>query len=145
MKHFIMIKESVSIAIFDGQRKQIIAVQRPADDEDLANAWGLPASSLLENESIEDAVIRTGKEKLGVELEPIKALESGHIERSTYRLEMTLYEAKIIEGECTVPQPISGITQYQQWQWGDASCFMPAAEKGSLCCRLFLKYNNKAG
>ena len=135
-----MIKESVSIAIFDENRKNIIAVQRPGDDEDLPDAWGLPASSLREGESFEDAVIRTGIEKLGVQLLPIGELEEGQVERTSYTLMMKLYEAKIAQGTCTVPQKVEGITQYQQWKWAGAECFMPAAKLGSLCCRLYLKY-----
>jgi len=48
-----------------------------------------------------------------------------------------LYEARIVSGDVIVPQPASGVTQYQSWKWGSAADLEPAAEKGSLCCRLY--------
>ena len=46
----------------------LLLVRRPDDDDDLPGVWGLPAASLAEGESEEDAVRRAGREKLGVEV-----------------------------------------------------------------------------
>ena len=131
------VKQSVSIAVFDVYGRVLI-VQRPPDDEDLPNAWGLPASSLKNGETWEDAIGRTGRDKLGVELRPVRELNRGTLERAAYTLEMRLFEAEIVSGDVRVPQPERTVTQYQQWSWGTADNLRPAAERGSLCCRLFL-------
>ena len=131
------VKRSVSVAIHHGDR--VLIVQRPADDEDLPNAWGLPAASLQGDESWEDAAVRAGREKLGVELSVGRELERGKLARKDYELEMRLYEAGIASGDVNVPQDISGVTQYQAWKWGTAEDLKPAAARGSLCCNLYLR------
>jgi 8-oxo-dGTP diphosphatase len=133
------IKQSVSVAIFhptDPQR--VLIVQRPPDDEDLPNAWGLPAASLQPNESWDAAVARIGQEKLGVTLRPLRELNRGQRERRDYMLEMRLLEAAIESGDAQVPRPNTNVTQYSAWKWGAAQELEPAAGRGSLCCRLFL-------
>ena len=133
-------RQSVSVAIFD--RDYVLIVQRPADDADLPNLWGLPASSLRPAESFEDAVRRTGRDKLGVELRPIRLLNYGATERPGYILEMQLWEADVVAGKPVVPQNVAGITQYQRWSWGSAERLRPAAEQGSLCSKLFLDFDS---
>ena len=135
-----MTKRSVSFVIRDPRdATRVLAVRRPADDDDLPNAWGLPAGSLREGESWEDAVHRAGHDKLGVHLVVGGVLEEGELERAGYTLHMRLYEARIVAGEPAVPQPTPGVTQYAALDWARAERFAPAAEAGSLCCRLYLK------
>ena len=135
MKH----KQSVAVAVFDpGDRSRMLVVQRPEDDDDLPNVWGLPALSLRPGESFEDAVIRTGLEKLGVELRVVRELNRGIKERAGYTLEMRLYEAVISNGEPSVPQQHEGVTQYQRSMWDSAERLRAGAEAGSLCCALIL-------
>lgn len=131
-------KRSVSLAIHD-HRGRLLVVQRPPDDEDLPLAWGLPAASLRDGESWEDAVSRAAADKLGVAVEPGPVLRAGHKERAQYRLEMRLYEATIRSGEPAVPQPVPGVTQYVDWRWGRGLDLVPAARAGSLCSRLYLE------
>jgi ADP-ribose pyrophosphatase YjhB (NUDIX family) len=132
-------KRSVSLAIHDPDRR-VLLVQRPDDDEDLPGAWGLPAASLGPEESWEAAVRRAGRDKLGVELEPVRMLAAGDLERPAYRLTMRLYEARLVDGEPAVPQPAAGVTQYVAWRWGDPPDLEPAAAAGSLCSRLYLAW-----
>ena len=132
------VKRVISFVIYHSDQKRFLIVQRPADDDDLPNLWGLPAGSLRPEETWKDAVRRSGKEKLGVELEIGSCITEGSLERQAYTLEMKEYEATIIQGEPQVPQPVQGVTQYQSWKWGTASDLQEAAKKGSLCCRLFL-------
>ena len=47
------VKQSVALALFD-EFGRLLAVQRPEDDEDLPDAWGLPASTLRAGESWEE-------------------------------------------------------------------------------------------
>ena len=131
------IKRSVSLAIRHADGR-VLQVQRPPDDEDLPLVWGLPAASLQGDESWEDAVRRAARDKLGVEVEPGRVLNEGAKGRDAYRLEMRLYEARLLGGEPSVPQPIGGVTQYVDWRWGDDQGLEPAAEAGSLCSRLYL-------
>jgi ADP-ribose pyrophosphatase YjhB (NUDIX family) len=133
------VKRSVSFAIFrPDDRDQVLVVQRPPDDEDLPDAWGLPAGSLRPGEDWADAARRAGRDKLGVELAVDGELNRGSIERAPYTLEMRLLEARIVAGEARVPQSVAGVTQYQAWRWGTAEDLVPAAKRGSLCSRLFL-------
>lgn len=131
-------KHAISYVIYNEDHSKFLVVQRPSDDEDLPNAWGLPAGSLKGEESFQDAVIRSGREKLGVELEVGKIIKEGEVERANYVLHMKEFEATIGSGEPNVPQPIEGVTQYQDWKWGTAEDLKEAASKGSLCCKLYL-------
>jgi hypothetical protein len=99
---------------------------------------GLPAATLRPDEGLEAAVRRLGTDKLGVSLHPLGELQRGAIERPDYRLEMRLLEASIESGEPGVPQDVAGVTQYTSWKWGAADELRPAAQRGSLCCRLLL-------
>ncbi len=122
-----------------GGERRILAVRRPADDPQLPGLWGLPAVSVGSEEDEPEAVRRLGREKLGVRLEALSDLREGTLERSSYLLHMKLYEARIVEREPAVPQPHAGVTQYVEWKWADASVLLPAARRGSLCCRLYLR------
>ena len=75
----------------------LLLVRRPDDDESLPGAWGLPAVSLAPGEAEEDAVRRAGRDKLGVELEPLGPVgrEGG----------MTDWQVRVAAGEPAVPQP----------------------------------------
>ena len=121
-------KRSVSLVI-EGPGG-LLLVRRPDDDEDLPGVWGLPAVSLAPRESEEHAVRRAGREKLGVEVQPVRALG---VDRT-----MTDWEARIVTGEPSVPQR-GPHTQYTQLRWGEPSELVPAARQGSLCCRVLLR------
>ena len=134
------VKRSVSLLIHSRDRDKILLVQRPSDDEDLPDVWGLAASSLKEDETEVDAVLRTGLEKLSVSLSDITPLNAGRVERPNYILEMRLYKSQIDNGEINVGEAVSGQTNYQSWQWGNPELLIEAARKGSLCSILCLKY-----
>jgi ADP-ribose pyrophosphatase YjhB (NUDIX family) len=118
----------VSLVIEDGDR--VLLVRRPDDDADLPGVWGLPAASLTNGESPEDAVRRAGREKLGVEVRPLEPLgQDGS---------MTDFRAEIVTGEPAVPQP-GPHTQYAELRWGELADLLPAARRGSLCSRVLLR------
>ena len=108
----------------------LLLVRRPDDDEDLPGVWGLPAVSLASGESEAEAVLRAGRDKLGVKVEPI--------ERVGGEQTMTDWAARIVSGEPAVPQP-GPHTQYTELRLGEASELIPAAREGSLCCRVLLR------
>jgi hypothetical protein len=108
----------------------LLLVRRPEDDEDLPGVWGLPAVSLAPGESEEEAVRRAGRDKLGVEVEPVK--------RVGREQSMTDWVARIVSGRPAVPQP-GPHTQYAELRFGEPSELVPAAREGSLCCRVLLR------
>ena len=108
----------------------LLLVRRPDDDEDLPGAWGLPAATLAGGESEEDAVRRAGRDKLGVEVRPLRAVGQDGF--------MTGWDAELVSGEPAVPQP-GPHTQYAELRWGDPSELVPAARRGSLCSRVLLR------
>jgi hypothetical protein len=121
-------KRSLSVVI-DGPRG-VLLVRRPDHDADLPGVWGLPAVSLGDGESQEDGVRRAGQEKLGVALRPLRPLgEDGA---------MTDWEAELVSGEPSVPQPGAN-TQYAELRWGELAELVPAARQGSLCSRVLLR------
>lgn len=103
---------------------------------------GLPAGSVKGNETYEQAIIRSGRQKLGVDLEPTRFIGRGSIERADFILHMEEYEARITAGEPEVPQPVKEVTQYEQWKWGTKNDLQDAADKGSLCSQLYLASND---
>ena len=118
----------MSLVIEDGDR--VLLVRRPDDDDDLPGVWGLPAASLADGESSEDAVRRAAREKLGVEVRPLEAV--GHDGF------MTDFRAEIVTGEPAVQRGGSN-TQYAEIKWGSLGELVPAADAGSLCSRVLLR------
>ena len=116
------------------------AVQRPDEPgEELPGIWGLPAVTLRDGETPEQGVRRLGAEKLSVELTPLRQLAEGEQTRDDYVLHMTVYEASP-HGEPVLPPRTDKATStlYVDADWLSAKAFQAAADKGSLCCQLFL-------
>jgi 8-oxo-dGTP diphosphatase len=121
-----LVKHSVALAIFKDD--QIFAIRRPQDDDELPGIWGLPAGTCRDQETTADVIMRIGRDKLGVNLTPVRRLADGRQDRSRYRLEMELWEALM-----------EGIPKYPEWQWASVDLLRPGAAAGSLCCELALK------
>ena len=134
------VRHSIALVIRNAARpEQLLLVQRPSDDEDLPDVWGLPAATRAAGETSHDAARRTGRDKLGVRLDIGRVLNEGSKDRAGYRLEMQLLEARIVSGTPrTEGLTADGTTRYQAWRWGSAAELAPAAEQGSLCSRLAL-------
>jgi 8-oxo-dGTP diphosphatase len=129
-------KRSVSLVI--EEPRGLLLVRRPDDDESLPGVWGLPAVSLEPGEREEDAVLRAGRAKLGVDVRPLAAIGEGEAGRAGYVLAMRDWRVRIASGEPEVPQPGRG-TQYVELRWGEVAELVPAARAGSLCCRVLLR------
>jgi ADP-ribose pyrophosphatase YjhB (NUDIX family) len=136
-----VVRRSIAVAIPAGHRPGLLLllVRRPLDDDDLPGIWGLPASSLRSGEEWLDAVLRTGSEKLGVDLVAPALLHSGSTPRSGHILSMRLYSAVIAAGTPRVPQPFPDVTQYLDLRWGPVDDLRAAASHGSLCARLCIE------
>ena len=130
------LKHSVALVIEgpDG----LLLVRRPEGDESLPGEWGLPAATLRPGEGEAEAVRRAGKDKLGVEVRPLRALGEAEDERPAYRILMRDWAVEITSGEPAVPQPGEG-TQYESLRWGETAELVPAARHGSLCARVLLR------
>jgi ADP-ribose pyrophosphatase YjhB (NUDIX family) len=118
----------------------VLAVRRPDEPgEELGGVWGLPAVTLGEDETPEEGVRRIGREKLGATIEPDRGIGTGAQQRDTYSLEMTVYEASL-GGEPQLPdrKERADTTLYEAIEWLPVASFREAAQRGSLCCRLFL-------
>jgi hypothetical protein len=126
------VKRSISLVI-EGPAG-VLLVRRPDDDDNLPGVWGLPATSLRQGESEHDALLRAGREKLGVEVEPLRPVgeETGDL------VSMRDWAARVVEGTPEVPQPGEG-TQYVSLRWGNTAELAPAARAGSLCARVLLR------
>ena len=125
------LRQSVALVI-EGP-EGVLLVRRPDDDESLPGVWGLPAASLRPGESELDAVRRAGRDKLGLEVLPLRALGD---ERG--RVAMRDWAVEVVSGEPEVPG--SGArTQYSDWRWGAPAELAPAARAGSLCARVLLR------
>lgn len=130
------LKRSVSLVI-EGPAG-VLLVRRPDDDDSLPGLWGLPAASLRADELEKDALLRVGRDKLGVTIEPLREIGAEEAERAGYRIEMRDWAARIVDGEPEVPQPGEG-TQYVEWRWGAPAELAPAARAGSVCARVLLR------
>jgi ADP-ribose pyrophosphatase YjhB (NUDIX family) len=115
----------------------VLAVQRPDEPgEELPGVWGLPATTLRHGESAEDGVRRLGREKLGVELASTRLIGEGDQQRADYLLRMTVYEASMT-GTPGLLRAASG-TSYNELDWLPGESFRDAAERGSLCCQVYV-------
>jgi ADP-ribose pyrophosphatase YjhB (NUDIX family) len=130
------LKHSVSLVI-EGPGG-LLLVKRPEGDESLPGEWGLPAATLRPGEREEDALRRAGRDKLGLDVRPIRPIGEEAGERPGYRILMRDWESEIAAGEPSVPQPGEG-TQYEALRWGEVEELVPAARHGSLCARVLLR------
>jgi len=140
------VREAVALVVrHPSDPGRVLAVLRPPDDPELPDVWGLPAGRRRPAESWADAARRAAREKLGVSLELGRELARGTAERPAYTLAMRLFEGTITDGNPQVPQPYPEVTQYHAWRWATPDLLAPAADLGSLCCRLFLETAAREG
>jgi hypothetical protein len=127
-----------------------LVVQRPADDANLPNVWGLPAGMVpaaaadgVPTDAEWVAAVRlSGVQKLGTTLVVGALLGENFQKRSDYTLQMRQYAVTRAAGAAApvVPQSVAGVTQYQQLRYRVASDLCDAAVKGSLCSRMYIDF-----
>jgi 8-oxo-dGTP diphosphatase len=133
-------KEAVSLVITDND-DDFLAVKR-ADDpiDDLAGVWGFPAVTLKTDETHQEAALRVGHQKLGVDIVLGPKIGDSTHDRNTYILHLTDYEAKISNGVPVAPQADLSVSQYAECKFtNDPTILFEAARKGSQCTQLFLE------
>jgi ADP-ribose pyrophosphatase YjhB (NUDIX family) len=135
------VKQAVAIVIKD-ESDQFLSVRRPDDDASLPGVWGLPAVSLAEGETLHDAAMRAGLQKLGVRVRVGRCVGDERIARRTFVLHLTEFEVEILGGTPAVPQPDATVTQYADLRYTtDLTTLFDAARMGSACSRIFLRDN----
>src|SRR6266851_4456845 len=92
------VKESISFYWTDSKGR-FSAVKRSDDDESLPGVWGLPGGSLRDEETADQTVIRAGRDKLGVEVKPVKYVGDDTQERDEYNLHLRECEVELVSGE----------------------------------------------
>jgi 8-oxo-dGTP diphosphatase len=133
------VKESVAVVIRN-RAGDFLVTRRPDDPADkLAGVWGFPAVTRRPGESERVAAERIGPLKLGVSLSVGARLGLCDDDREGYLLRLAEYEASILHGTPTVPQPDDAVTQYVAYQFtSDPVLLVAAARRGSACARIFL-------
>ncbi|MEX2582721.1 MAG: NUDIX hydrolase [Gemmatimonadota bacterium] len=132
---------SVAVVVRRVGDGHVLAVRRPPDDEHLPDVWGLPAVTLTDGELPEAGLRRVGREKLGVELEPIRFLGIQATDRGAYELILMDLEARIVSGEPDVLAATTSTTRYVEQMWtNEMQTFVDAATRGSLCSRILLEH-----
>ena len=141
-----IIKRSVAVVVRGPETGTFLVVKRPDDPADpLAGVWGFPAVTLADGEDERAAVIRAGRDKLGVELAPGGRLGQASADRGAYLLVLADYAATIAAGVPSVPQPDASVTQYVEWRYtADPAELAEAADRGSLCAQIFLERGAEA-
>ncbi len=115
---------------------ELLLVKRSPRDRYFPSMWGLPAGTLRKREEYQEAIRRTAKNSLGIEVEVLGQLATGSSDRGTHVVEMRLYEARIVAG---IPHIREGKEEghgYTELAWGDPDILQSTRERGSLCCRL---------
>ncbi|TSC80763.1 MAG: hypothetical protein G01um101429_72 [Parcubacteria group bacterium Gr01-1014_29] len=140
------LKFAVAVVIRSIDRKMLFVVQRPPDDDEFPDMWGLPSASAKRGELPEEVVRRIGREKLNVELTPNWFLGVKYAERTNYKLILMDMCADIAEGALNVRianvrnRAVPG-TKYVDWRWVEGlDILKEAASRGSICSQILLEY-----
>ncbi len=133
------VKHSVAVVV-RGRDGTFLVVKRPDEAHDaLAGVWGFPAITPVPGEEDRAAVVRAGQVKLGVELAAGAKIGERAADRGGYLLHLSEYEATIVSGTPSVPQPGTSMTQYVDAHFTDDPAELSdAARAGSLCAQIFL-------
>ena len=134
------LKKPMKLAVafyIENKKGEFTAIKRLPDDESLPDVWGLSAASLRGGEDYEQAVKRGASEKLGIKVNKMQFVGEDEIERPKYFLKLREYR---ILGYENKPNLQGGDKYYAKFAWQkDPEIFRKAAEKGSLCSRIFLR------
>jgi 8-oxo-dGTP diphosphatase len=126
---------SVAIVIKDSAGR-LLVVKRDDDDKDLPGVWGLPAATIRDGETPEQAALRAAADKLGVTVRILGF--TGEDTSQTHSLRE--YEAELVDGTPSVPQNDPSVSQYADLKYADdPRILLEAARKGSLCSRIYLR------
>jgi 8-oxo-dGTP diphosphatase len=127
--------QSVAIVVKDDAGR-LLVVKRDDQDKDLPGVWGLPAATIRDGETPEQAAVRAAADKLGVKVRVLRFTG----EDTSHTQSLREYEAEIVDGTPSVPQNDPSVSQYAGLQYtDDPRILLEAACKGSLCSRIYLR------
>jgi 8-oxo-dGTP diphosphatase len=134
------VRESVAVVVRN-RGGEFLVTRRPDDPGDhLAGAWGFPAVTRRSGESERAAAERIGPLKLGVTLSIGGKIGERADDRGEYLLRLADYDASIVDGTPSVPQPDDSVTQYVAYEFTtDPAVLVVAARRGSVCAQIFLE------
>lgn len=133
-------KEAAALVIYDKDGKFLVVKRADDPSDELAGVWGFPAVTLKDGETQDEAALRVGQQKLGVDVEIGNKIGESTRDRKRHVLHLTDYEARIVRGIPQVPQADQSVSQYQECKFtDDPSILKDAARKGSQCTQLFLE------
>lgn len=134
-------KFSIAVVLLNPENSsEFLAVKRPSDDDNLPNAWGLPAFTVKNGELPEEAVRRLGIEKLATNIEAVSFIGIDSVEKDEYNLILMDILAKLKGEQPSVNRAVTSGTKYIDQQWtSNYDILKEAASKGSLCSKIFLK------
>jgi ADP-ribose pyrophosphatase YjhB (NUDIX family) len=115
---------------------EILVVRRSPNDRYFPNMWGIPAGTLRKRESYEQAIQRTARDKLSIDVEVLGQRGAGSSDRGTHVVEMCLYEVRILAGTPQIREVDPAGHGYTEVQWAKPDILDSTRERGSLCCRL---------
>ena len=127
------VKHAVSVIIRDNDKT--LFVLRSPNKKRFPLTWSLPSYFIGEGETYYETIRRIGKDKLGVDLEPVSLLNEGYGERDDFRLFMHDYAAKIIDGT-----PHINSDDYVKFSWEEPKSFLLSIETKGECTRLYEEY-----
>lgn len=133
------VKESIAL-FFTDEQGRFSAVKRSLNDDSLPGVWGLVGGSLRDGEEPQDTVIRSARDKLGVNVDVIDFVGEDSIDRGEYINHLREYRVKVVGGTPAPIQKDSTVSKYEEFIMSDdPEILRPAAEAGSLCSRIFLR------
>lgn len=118
---------------------KMVLVKRNGKDRYLPLVWSFPAGYVEENERVEDAARRAGREKLNLELQIGKLIGRGNMDRGDHVLHMEVFDSWILSGDINLRRNRDHINEYVSWEWGEKYELEEAARKGSLGANIFYK------
>lgn len=134
------VETAVSLVIRDDLGRFLIVKRAEDPDDILSDVWGFPATTLTATETLIEGAHRVGMAKLGVEVELGNKIGESTHDRGFVIVKLTDFEARLVDGTPSVPQPDRSITQYDDWAWStDPTVLFAAARKGSQCSQIFLE------
>lgn len=127
------IKHAVSVVIRNNS-KTLFALRSP-NKKRFPSTWSLPSYFVIEGELDSDTIKRIGRDKLGVQLEPVRLLNEGYGERDEFTLFMHDYEVAIVGG---IPHISSD--DYTELSWEEPASFLKTISAKGECTRLYEEY-----
>jgi isopentenyldiphosphate isomerase len=133
------VREAVALYATNTEGAFLI-VKRPDDDAKFPGLWSLAATHVRKDETVEAAVIRAARDKVGLEASIKRFVGEELQDRGSYLLHVAEHEIDIVGG---VPQtlnadPLESKIVAVQWS-SEPMLPRKAADLGSACSIIFLR------